>query len=236
MCGRYSLFTPESALEERFGADAPADYEPRYNCAPGQDLPVVAGDDPDRMRRMTWGLTPSWADEPMDLVNARVETVADKRSFADAYESRRCLVPADGFYEWSESRPDGTAGDDKRPYRVAFDDDRPFAMAGLYERWTPPARQSGLGEFGAGGEAGDTEAVESFTVLTTEPNAVVSPLHHRMAVVLRPDAESDWLSGELGAEALRDPYADDAFRAYPVSTRVNSPANDDPSLVEPADA
>ena len=236
MCGRYSLFTPRSTLEDRFDAAAPADYAPRYNCAPGQALPVLANDDPDEMRRMTWGLTPSWADESLDIVNARVETVAEKRTFADAYESRRCLVPADGFYEWSETRPDGSADDGKRPYRVAFDDDRPFAMAGLYERWTPPDRQSGLGEFGAGDGEGEPESVESFAVLTTEPNAVVSPLHHRMAVVLAPDAEAEWLSGELGSEALRDPYADDAFRAYPVSTRVNSPANDDPSLVEPVDA
>ena len=246
MCGRYSLFTPRTALEDRFDADAPADYEPRYNCAPGQSLPVVANDDPGEMRRMKWGLTPSWADEPMELINARVETVAEKRSFADAYESRRCLVPADGFYEWSQARPDadgaadGTGesanGGGKQPYRVAFSDDRPFAMAGLYERWAPSARQSGLGEFGAGGTEEATESVESFTILTTEPNAVVSPLHHRMAVVLRPDAEADWLAGDLDAEALADPLADEAFEAYPVSTRVNSPANDDPSLVEPVDA
>ncbi|WP_313695260.1 SOS response-associated peptidase [Halorarum halobium] len=228
MCGRFSLYLPPAALESRFEAEPPADLQPRYNCAPGQSLPVLAADDTGRMRRMKWGFTPSWADESFDLINARVETVREKRSFTDAYESRRCLVPADGFYEWT--RRDGG----KWPYRVSFADDRPFAMAGLYETWTPPTRQAGIGEFGRDEPTGE-ERVEAFTVLTTEPNDLVSELHDRMAVVLRPEHERAWLDGFLDHETLATPISDDEFRAYPVSTRVNSPANDDPSLVEPVE-
>ena len=116
MCGRYSLTLSAGALAERFDAAVPDDWEPRYNCAPGQTLPVVADDAPDEFRRMTWGYTPPEADETRDLINARSETVDEKRAFAASFESRRCLVPADGFYEWSDR--DGR----KRPYRVAFED------------------------------------------------------------------------------------------------------------------
>jgi len=126
MCGRYSLAWSPSRLAERFDASFPDDSAPRYNCAPGQELPVVTGESADRAAELTWGLTPSWADERFDIVNARAETVTEKRSFADAFRRRRCLVPADGFYEWA----DENGG--KQPYRVAFDDDRVFAMAGIY--------------------------------------------------------------------------------------------------------
>ncbi|MDZ5812670.1 SOS response-associated peptidase [Halorubrum sp. AD140] len=235
MCGRYTLFTPVTDLEARFDADFDA-HEPSYNCAPGQALPVIAEEAPDRATRMTWGLTPSWADEPFDLINARAETVREKRSFADAFERRRCLVPADGFYEWI----DGGSG--KTPYRVAFEDDRPFAMAGLYERWEPPepeTTQTGLGAFGGGSEserdADDPDGpVETFTVVTTEPNALVADLHHRMAVILDPEEEETWLRGDPDEAAeLLDPYPADELTAHPVSTRVNSPAVDAPELIEP---
>ncbi|WP_049987455.1 SOS response-associated peptidase, partial [Halobellus rufus] len=195
MCGRYTLFTPAEELESRFDADFAEPPDPRYNCAPGQSLPVVTNEDPDSFRRFRWGLIPSWADDESvgsDLINARAETVDEKPSFAEAYERRRCLVPADGFYEWVQE--DGG----KQPYRVAFADDRPFAMAGLWERWEPTHTQTGLGDFGGGSgrsDAGDADVVESFTVLTTEPNGLVSDLHHRMAVVLDPDEESTWLHG-----------------------------------------
>jgi putative SOS response-associated peptidase YedK len=227
MCGRYTLFTPRSQLEDRFDASFPRPIEPRYNCAPGQQLPVLTGDDPDRFSFKQWGLIPRWADDDAtSFINARAETVREKRSFADPFESRRCLVPADGFYEWTER--DG----EKRPYRVAYADDRPFAMAGLWERWTPPTRQTGLGEFGGDAREG-TEPIETFTVVTTEPNAVVSDLHHRMACVLAPEEESVWLhGGSEEAFALLDPAPADDWEAYPVSTRVNSPANDGPELVE----
>ncbi|WP_284013793.1 SOS response-associated peptidase [Halobaculum litoreum] len=234
MCGRYSLAATAAELAERFDAAVPDDWGPRYNCSPGQDLPVLAADDPDAFRRMTWGFTPPWADESFDLINARTETVDEKRTFADAFASRRCLVPADGFYEWSDH-----AGE-KRPYRVAFDDERTFAMAGIHATWEPPQRQAGLGEWGGGSDGddagGDAERVESFAVLTTEPNDRIRDLHHRMAVVLPRDREREWLAGDLGKAALLEPYPGDDLRWYPVSTRVNSPANDDPSLIEEVEA
>ena len=242
MCGRYTLFTPTADLEARFGADF-GDREPSYNCAPGQSLPVITDEDPAEAARMEWGLTPSWADESFDLINARAETVREKRSFADAFERRRCLVPADGFYEWVG----GDRGSGKTPYRVAFEDDRPFAMAGIYERWEPPApetTQTGLGAFGGGG-AGDGDGdgaatddgpVETFAVVTTEPNDLVADLHHRMAVILDPEAgeEETWLGGDADeAAALLDPYPSDELTAHPVSARVNSPSVDAPELIEP---
>ena len=242
MCGRYTLFTSVRDLESRFDATFD-EFEPRYNCAPGQRLPVITGTASDRSTRMKWGFTPTWADERFDLINARAETVREKRSFADAYESRRCLVPANGFYEWVDE------GNGTRPYRVAFEDDRPFAMAGLYERWQPPETdtvQAGLASFGGGVEdttAGDTNdgssgrSVETFTVVTTEPNDVVADLHHRMAVVLDRDEETTWLHGDPAEAAeLMDPYPAEDLRAYPVSTDVNDPSVDDPSLVDPVDA
>ncbi|VTT87811.1 hypothetical protein DM2_1145 [Halorubrum sp. DM2] len=248
MCGRYTLFTPTADLEARFDADF-SDHEPSYNCAPGQSLPVITDEDPSEATRMEWGLTPSWADESFDLINARAETVREKRSFADAFERRRCLVPADGFYEWVDGgRPgDGDrGGSGKTPYRVAFDDSRPFAMAGIYERWEPPTpetTQTGLGAFGGGndgsGSADDPEVVETFSIVTTEPNDLVADLHHRMAVVLDPDAgeEEAWLRADPDeAAGLLDPYPSDDLTAHPVSTRVNSPSVDAPELIESVEA
>ena len=228
MCGRYTLYTDPKRLRERFDAEPDRPLERRYNCAPGQELPVITGEDPDRMQFFKWGLTPAWADEEQGLINARSETVRRKRSFADAYESRRCLVPVDGFYEWADR------GDGKRPYRVAFEDDRPFAVAGLWERWDEPTRQTGLAEFGSGGASDESSTLETFTIITTEPNDLIADLHHRMAVMLPPDREADWLHGDPDAVVdLLEPYPDDELTRYPVSDRVNSPANDDPSLVDP---
>ncbi len=228
MCGRYSLFATQADLEERFDVTFGFDFEPRYNAAPGQSLPVITDADRDQVRRLEWGLVPRWADDASERhINARSETAAEKPTFADAYENRRCLVPADGFYEWTET--DGG----KQPYRVCLEDDRPFAMAGLWERFTPKTKQTGLGEF-TNGDAGEAESqpIETFTVLTTEPNDVVEPLHHRMAVVLDHDEETAWLDGE---ELSFGPAPSDSFRSYPVSTAVNSPANDGPKLVRPLD-
>jgi len=235
MCGRYSLFTPPEELEARFDARFTFEFEPRYNAAPSQRLPVITGEDPAAIRRLEWGLIPRWADKSDEgHINARAETVEEKPAFADAYEASadygdrdtpaagRCLVPADGFYEWADT------GDGKRPYRVALEDDRPFAMAGLWERWTPDTVQTGLGSFGGDDADDEPDPVETFTIVTTEPNEVVKPLHHRMAVVLSPDEESAWLEGK---DVALDPAPAGEFRAYPVSTAVNDPSNDRPELL-----
>jgi putative SOS response-associated peptidase YedK len=220
MCGRYTLTTSPSELGDRFDVP-PEAFDARYNCAPGQSLPVVTDGG---VRRMEWGLSPEWADDT--IINARSETVREKPSFAGSFERTRCLVPADGFYEWSD---DG-------PYRIAFEDDRPFAMAGIWTQWTPETTQTGLAEFADGSPSTRTEPREAFAILTTAPNDVVARLHHRMAVILPPDAEATWLTGSpADAEALLEPFPGDELHAYPVSTRVNDPRNDSPALVDAAD-
>ncbi|WP_121741363.1 SOS response-associated peptidase [Natronorubrum halophilum] len=247
MCGRYTLLIERAALEERFDAkfvdsrDEPGTgsetggFTPRYNMAPGQQLPVITNDEPETIRRLEWGLVPSWADdETGGIINARAETLHEKPSFRAAYERRRCLVFADGFYEWTET-PDG-----KQPYRVAFEDDRPFAMAGLWERWESDSEttQAGLDAFGGGrteADDGTDGPLETFTVVTTEPNDLVSDLHDRMAVILEPDSETQWLTAD-DPRSLLEPYPADEMRAYPVSRAVNDPSVDEPSLVEPLES
>jgi len=232
MCGRYTIVAQPDDLEDRFGATADRSLEPRYNAAPGQELPVVTNDAPDTISHLQWGLIPAWADDPAignSLINARAETVDEKRSFGDAYECRRCLVPAEGFYEWAET----DAG--KQPYRVTLDNGEPFALAGLWERWQPPQKQTGLDEFGDGDPDSEADPIETFTIVTTEPNAVIEPLHDRMAVVLSPDGEGRWLDSDDGKDLL-EPYPAAEMRAYPVSTAVNDPRNDSPGLVEEVDA
>ncbi|MFP8952031.1 SOS response-associated peptidase [Natrialbaceae archaeon A-arb3/5] len=248
MCGRYTLSLEREDLEGRFDARFSDSFEPRYNAAPGQRLPVITNEEPATIQRFEWGLIPEWAeDDTNGIINARAETLDEKPSFREAYERRRCsregnergldtpsagrcLVPADGFYEWAETE----AG--KQPYRIAFEDDRVFAMAGLWERWEPETEQTGLDAFGGGLEdASDEGPLETFTIVTTEPNDLVAELHHRMAVILDPAAEDQWLSGD-DPQALLGSYPDAELRAYPVSTAVNDAGSDEPSLIEPVDA
>jgi len=240
MCGRYSLFVPPEVVERRFDATFREEFQPRYNAAPRQSLPVVGDDRDGEIRTMEWGLVPPWADSREDggFINARAETVADKPSFREAFrraEGGRCLVLADGFYEWVETE------DGKQPYRVTLADERPFAMAGLWTAFEPATEQTGLGEFGmgAGGGgssdpgAGEPDPVETFTIVTTEPNATVAELHHRMAVVLPEGREREWLTAPAEeAAALLEPY-DGEMQAYPVSEAVNDPGNDSPAVAEP---
>ncbi len=248
MCGRYTLVVDQEELEERFEATFAEPFSPRYNLAPSQRLPVITDERPGTIRRIEWGLDPAWADDADGLINARAETIDRKPSFRDAYRRRRggrsredtggpdggpwagrCLVLADGFYEWVETEHG------KQPYRVAFADDRPFAMAGLWERRVPETTQTGLDAFGGGADVGGPADVrETFTVVTTEPNDAVADLHHRMAVVLEPDGERRWLTDDDPRELLA-PIDGAEMRAYPVSTAVNDPAVDEPSLIEPVD-
>ena len=215
MCGRNSLFAPPEALEDAFGAEIVTDggYVPRYNIAPGQPLEVVTNEAPDEIDELRWGLVPPWADGPGDgLINARSETAHEKRPFADAWESRPCLVLSSGFYEWQ-----ARSGGPKQPYRVHRRDDPAFAMAGLWEVWE-----------------GDDQTVPCVTILTTEPNDLVAPIHDRMPVVLPGGTESAWLAGDPDERAeLCRPYPEDDLEAYEISTRVNDPSNDDPSVIEP---
>ncbi|UPM42638.1 SOS response-associated peptidase [Halocatena salina] len=230
MCGRYSLFVDPETIEERFGVQMRFDFEPRYNAAPGQQLPIVCDETRTSVTRAQWGLVPSWADEPStNLINARSETVAQTSAFQDAYWNRRCLVPVDGFYEWVDMN-----GEHKRPVRITSTDDQPFALAGLWETWTPTHTQTGLSDFSNGDRGvGASEPLVSFTVLTREPNDTVSEYHDRMPVVLAEREESGWLDG-VGIDAL-DPTPEDVLRGYPVSTAVNNPANDSPAVVEEVD-
>ena len=213
MCGRTSLFVELESLEDRFDATVVSDYEPRFNIAPGEPIEVIANDAPDQIDRYAWGLVPRWADDPEDgFINARSETADEKPAFRDAWERRPCLIPSSGFYEWRERN-----GGPKQPYRIYREDDVAFAMAGLWEEWT--------------GE--DEETLRTVTVLTTEPNETVEPIHDRMPVVLPRGEEETWLSADPDErEELCRPYPGD-LDAYPISTEVNDPDNDDARVIEP---
>lgn len=224
MCGRYTLAVPEGALLEAFDVpDLTFEYAPRYNIAPGQAAPVVAEDsDGRRIGLLDWGFLPSWKDEPTSpFVNARAESVASKRSFAEAFRRRRCLVPADGFYEWRSE------GGRKVPYWFHPSDGGVISFAGIWETWHPPA--SG---------ADQVEARHTFAILTTDANADVSPVHDRMPVVVPSSGRDRWLHRETPVddlESLLSPAPDGTLDARRVSTRVNRPDDDDAELIEPVE-
>lgn len=217
MCGRYLLSTPADAVLEVLGAVEGDAFAPRYNISPTQNAPIVRlGEDRRILAMARWGLVPSWAKDSSignRMINARSETVAQKSSFRSAFRARRCLVPADGFYEWQ-----GEKGA-KQPWRIAMAGGELFAMAGLWEPW----------------EQGESP-MESFTILTTEPNATCAAIHDRMPVILPRKTWDAWLdpASDRGAlEALLVPFAE-AMETLAVSRHVNSPANDDPRCIEPA--
>ncbi len=219
MCGRFTLHTEAGRLARQFVVQLDLDLAPRYNIAPSQDVLAIRQGPAGREAVMLhWGLVPFWAREVKTgyrMINARAETVAQKPAFRAAYRRRRCLVPADGFYEW-RSGPRG-----KQPCHITLADGAPFAIAGLWERWE-----------------GDG-TLESCTLIVTAANALVEPIHDRMPVILDPADYGAWLDpatepGVLGA--LLRPYPPQGMCAHPVSTRVNNPRNDDPACLEPVEA
>jgi putative SOS response-associated peptidase YedK len=223
MCGRFALIVDASVLADVFDIDPPKDFKPRFNIAPTQEVPVVrsGGHGSREFATLRWGLVPSWAkDEKIGarMINARSETAAEKPSFRSAVKSRRCLVPASGFYEWVK----GPGA--KQPHFIHFSDARVFAFAGLWERWTK-------GEHGP---------LETFTILTTTPNELIADLHDRMPVILPSEAFTEWLDpNPLPPERLRRltaPHPAAGMEAYPVSAHVNRPANDDPKCIVRTDA
>ena len=219
MCGRYTLTTPVEVLAEEFGVTGPLpEVSPSYNIAPTQEVAAVLVDDGERrLEMLRWGLIPFWADDPgigSRMINARSETVPEKPSFRRAFKERRCLVLADGFYEWKRADDNG-----KQPYHIRMKDRRPFAFAGLWENW----RRGG-------------EEIRSGTILTTEANNLVEEIHNRMPVILAPEDHELWLDRDMWEAdlllPLLAPYPDDLMEAYPVSRFVNRPTNDDPRCIQ----
>ncbi len=217
MCGRYNLISNLTVLGERFEFDpGQLTLEAAYNVAPTQNVLAVVGGEPRRAGFMRWGLIPWWADKPSigsRMINARAETVAAKPSFRRSFRRRRCLVLADGFYEWQRT-PSG-----KRPMRVAMRSGEPFAFAGIWSVWKDP----------------EGNRMPTCAIITTSANELLRPIHHRMPVILPREKEGHWLDRSIeDSTELRSvlaPYPDDAMEAYQVSTLVNSVANDGPELV-----
>jgi putative SOS response-associated peptidase YedK len=220
MCGRFTQTASPELIAEQFGVRPPLAVSPRYNIAPSQPIAAIRSD-PDSSTRtfvmLRWGLIPSWAKDPkmgMHCINAKAETVAERPSFRSAFKKRRCLVIADGFYEWQRH------GGRKQPMWIGRTDRRPFAFAGLWEHWQP--------------SAGDP--IESCTIITTEPNDLMAPIHNRMPVILDRTAYDQWLDPtfqqtELLKPLLR-PYPSEELTAYLVSILVNNPRHDVPQCLE----
>jgi len=220
MCGRFAFYSPHEAVVRLFGVtDAPG-IEPRWNIAPTQFIAAVREPGgPREVAMLYWGLVPSWAKEKSigaRMINARSETLGEKPSFRNAFRRRRCLILADGYYEWQRS------GTMKQPYYIGFADGQPFGMAGLWERWRDPA--SG-------------EPLESCCIVTTSPAPTVSFVHDRMPVIVPPEAYAEWLDPKNEATdrfaRLFEPCPRPDLRARPVSRLVNNARNQGPELIEP---
>ena len=222
MCGRFALLTHAEALIERFGVEEVIKRpEPRYNIAPNQNVAVVVQRETRQLTEMRWGLVPFWAKDVSignRMINSRAETVAEKPSFRSAFKNRRCLILADGFYEWQK------VGKIKVPTHIRFKSREPFAFAGLYEYWKT---KSG-------------KMLESCTIITTTPNEVMSPIHHRMPVILAPEDEEGWLNPENQDVSdrinLLKPYDSQQMETFEVSDFVNSPKNQGPLCTKPVDS
>lgn len=220
MCGRFTLRSSPKVIAETFGLSESPHLQPHFNIAPSQSVSVVRQQPETHQRELAllhWGLIPFWADDPSigdRMANARCETVATKPSFRRPFRSRRCLVVADGFYEWQ--RTNGR----KQPFFVQMKDHRPFGMAGLWDRWDKQG-----------------EPIESCTILTTDANDLMMPIHERMPVIIPPDQFDTWLDSGVHDEkklsALLRPFDSSEMTAYPISTLVNTPKNDVAACIEP---
>ncbi|MEM7351192.1 MAG: SOS response-associated peptidase [Acidobacteriota bacterium] len=218
MCGRYTLSRPGDLLTE-LGVETTEPLSARYNIAPTQKVPAVrAAGDSRELVTLRWGLIPFWAKDIKignRMINARSETVAEKPAFRASLKRKRCVILADGFYEWKKM------SDGKQPFHIHLKDRKPFVFAGLWDRW----------------DKGPIDPIESFTILTTSPNERVAELHNRMPVILTADALDQWLDPSINDAAqllpLLQPYAAEAIEFSPVSKMVNRPANDQPQCMVP---
>ena len=220
MCGRYTITMPVDSMRELFGFEAQPNLGARYNVAPTQEIPAVRtayGGEGRELAALSWGLVPSWSDNPVTanrMINARGETIAEKPSFRSAFKRRRCLIPANGFYEWK-----GDRNGPKQPFYIQLEDGLPFAFAGIWERW----------------EGGDGDHWETCAIVTTNANDTLRPIHHRMPVILLPESFESWLTSEpKDAGALMKPYMGN-MQIWPVATLVNKVVNDGPKLLKRSD-
>ena len=221
MCGRYSFNQVAEAIADKFQVKEVPPLSPRYNIAPTQQIATVSVSSESLERQfkmLRWGLIPSWAKDAKmgaKLINARAETVAEKPAFRAAFKKRRCLILADGVYEWH------TQNGEKQPFYFRLENGEPFAFAGLWEHW----------------EKGEGEPIESCTILTTEANELMRPIHERMPVILDSKNYEQWLDPETKKiellQSFLQPYPSEEMTAYPVSTKVNSPKNDRPECIHP---
>lgn len=219
MCGRFAFYSPSEATAALFGAKATTEVVARYNIAPTQFIAAVRNDEQDtpELAMLRWGLVPFWAKDPSignRMINARAETIAEKPSFRNAYKKRRCLILADGFYEWRQE------GDGKTPYFISLADGSPFAFAGLWENWT--SKES-------------DESLQTTAIITTAASDFMAQLHQRMPVVMQPEHADRWLGGDM---ELLSKVIDNSpsYQAWPVERTVNNARNEDPALIEPAGA
>ena len=217
MCGRYTLKTPVDTLAEKFQIDEhPSSLTASYNVSPTQQVAAVFAEGGKRkLEMMHWGLIPSWANDPAignRMINARAETVAVKPSFRKAFRKRRCLMLADGFYEWQKTATG------KQPFYIRMEDGSPFSFAGLWESWE------------------NGRQMRSCTIITTDADNVVDDIHNRMPVIFHPENYGLWLNPDFEEKeplsALLKPYPAEAMEAYPVSRRVNKPSNNKPICIE----
>jgi putative SOS response-associated peptidase YedK len=221
MCGRFVRKSSLTEITDEFSIDEIQwAWEPSYNIAPGQDIAVVIRNGKNQLVACRWGLIPWWAkDETIGykMINARAETLAEKRSFAKPFRSQRCLIIADGFYEWQKHEQDAR----KTPIYVRLRSGRPFGFAGIYDRW----------------KSKDDKRIMSCTIITTEPNSLLKSIHNRMPVIIEPDSRDIWLDKDMQdidrLTALLKPYETGSMEAYEVSSLVNSPKNNRPDLINP---
>jgi putative SOS response-associated peptidase YedK len=221
MCGRYTLTLDPGELQDLLELGPFIHVvQPRYNIAPSQPVPIVKDVQTRAVELYRWGLVPFWSKDPgigNKMINARAETVHEKPAFRGAYKYRRCLILADGFFEWFNDKKAGV----KTPYYFKLKDDRPFTFAGLYEHWEPPE----------GGE------LHTCTILTCQPNELVGNYHSRMPVILNEKTRWPWIDPETPNSLLVEsliPYPDREMKCYPVSREVNSPRNDRPEILNPS--
>lgn len=218
MCGRFQLSVKGKEISERFNTEVFDErYKPSFNCAPGQLLPVITNLDVTKVQLFKWGLVPYWAKDTraaFKMINSRSETLSEKPAFKQAFKQRRCLIPANGFYEWKKATV-------KQPYRIFLKSNAVFAMAGIWEQW----KQT------------DGHLLFTFSIITTRANRLIEGLHDRMPVILSPENEQEWLNetDEKRLESLLKPFPEEEMELHAVSSRVNHVSQDDARLIEPTD-